>query len=345
MITIATVGPKAKTQQDIKRLIEEGANGIRINFSHCDYENVKDIIRYIKSNFKTINIIGDIQGHKIRVGRCFREVRKTAKGEIVYFCSEDRYEEILKTWNGRKEVLIPLTIKEQDLLESPMKTVYMKDGSMEYTVIGRKDSILQCRVVCGGVVRAEKGCNLPGLNRQTRDISDKDLKDIRFCIENKVDTILYSYVYDDRDIVKFKGAIDKVNKERYYEPKLWAKIETEKAINNIKSISENVDGVVLGRGDLLPETNIYKMALYQHNFIRAMKNSKKDVIIATHVLDSLKENYKPTVNEMNDIFYCIGGGVSGFMLTGETSVGRNPVNAVIVLKKAVDFYTKIFKKS
>ncbi|WP_160673082.1 pyruvate kinase [Clostridium sp. C8-1-8] len=345
MLTIATIGPKVRTRQDIKRIIGEGANSIRINFSHCDYDNVVEIIKYIKGSFPRVSIIGDIQGYKVRVGRCFDKVVKVTNDNILYFCSEDKYSDILEFWQHRNELLVPLNIKEQDLIECSVKTVFMKDGSMEFEVLSKQGGILQCRTVCGGVIRAEKGCNLPGLNRKSKEVNKKDFKDIKFCVDNKVDIIVYSYVYDEKDIDNFIGVVKDLNKEQRYTPRLWAKIETEKAINNIKLIASKVDGVVLGRGDLLPETNIYKMALYQHNFIRAMKNSSKDVIIATHVLDSLKEQEKPTVNEMNDIFYCIGGGVSGFMLTGETSIGIDPLNAIRVLRRATEFYSKVFKKS
>ncbi|GIM29597.1 hypothetical protein CPJCM30710_22630 [Clostridium polyendosporum] len=347
MLVIATIGPKTLTEETLNKIIESGANSIRINFSHIPHHTASKIINYVKETYPQVKIIADIQGSKIRVSGKLKEYFKVKEKERVYFCAEDVYEDILKLWVNRDEKLIPLTIKKEQLLKHKITLIYMKDGTMKFNVKKVQGNILETTVVIGGYIRAEKGCNIPGIDRSQLSITEKDRNDILFSIKNSVDIILYSYVGYKKNIIQVKNFIERelISSDRRYCPKLWAKIETEEGAKNIKEILEDVEGIVLGRGDLVPETNLYKVPIFQHRIAQSIKHSRKDFIVATHIFDSLKNGQKPTVNELNDIFYLILSGVTGLMLTGETSVGKSPCISVKTLKYSTDYYEKILKRS
>lgn len=347
MKVIATIGPKYSNEEDIKKIIENGAEYIRINFSHCNYQLSSRIIHYIKENYPSVKIIGDIQGSKIRVSKELSTVFKVEKGEKVFFCPEECYGELRKIWAARKDKLIPLTYHSSMLEGIELKKIYMKDGTMEFTVKNRTGNLIECTVITGGVIRGEKGCNIPGAKRDESLISKKDREDILYCLVNKIDIILYSFVGGRKDLIQVKNIISRqlVNMPKRHNPLLWAKIETERGMNHVKEIVEECDGIVIGRGDLVPETNLYKIPFTQHNAIRVGKKYEKDTIIATHLLDSLKDDITPTLSEVNNIFYLIMAGATGFMLTGETTVGKNPFLAIKILRNILRMYEKIARRT
>lgn len=346
MLIIATIGPKTLTEEAVSKIIESGANCIRINFSHIPHHTASKIINYVREIHPQVKIIADIQGSKIRVSSKLKEYFKVKEKEKVYFCAEDVYEDILEFWGNRGEKLIPLTIKKEQFLKHKIPLIYMKDGTMQFNVKKVQGNILETIVRIGGYIRAEKGCNIPGIDRSQLSITEKDRYDILFSIKNSVDIILYSYVGYQKNIIQVKNFIERelISSDKKDCPKIWAKIETEEGVQNIKEILEEVEGVVLGRGDLVPETNLYKVPIFQHQIAQNVKHSRKDFIVATHIFDSIKNGEKPTVSELNDIFYLIANGVSGLMLTGETSVGKKPCISVKTLKYSIDYYERILKR-
>lgn len=342
MNIIATIGPRNCKPKAIDEIVEGGCNIIRINLSHGNYDDIKDILLYIRKNYKNIKILMDLQGNKIRVSKSIKDTFKIIKGDKVCFCSEDDYKEILS--KGEKEKVIPLNIGREFILNNKYKKVYMKDGTMEFDVLeNTKDSIKTVTKI-GGVVRGEKGCNLPGINRLGWKLTEKDKEDINFALNNGVDILCYSYCSYDSQCKEFKENVFKNIKQLGKVPKLWGKIETKEGIENIKSIAKELDGIVIARGDLVPEAGLFNIPIIQEKIIYSLKDIDKEIIAATNVLSSMKYSSKPTINELSDIYSLLKGGVTGFMLTGETTVGKNNREIVNTLNKTIKYYEKIIGK-
>ena len=343
MYLIATIGPRSCDNKTIDKIIKGGANTIRINLSHGIYEEIDKVIGYIRKNYHDINLLMDLQGHKIRVSDELKEPFYAKKKSVIYFCSEDSYSELC-TNNLKNKNLIPLNISTERLKSADFKYIYMKDGTMKFNVINSDKNYIKTIVNQEGMVRAEKGCNLPGISRDDLDITEKDKRDIQFALDEKVDILCYSYCSSLEDCNKFKEQVFKTLRRGDKIPKLFAKIETKEAVINIKDIADNLDGVVIARGDLVPESTLYAIPIIQDKIVYNLKERNKDIIIATHVFDSMKKDLYPTVNELSDIYNMVKKNVSGFMLTSETTVGNNHFEVVRTLKMTLDYYKKVNNK-
>ena len=341
MNIIATIGPRNCRFCDIDEIINGGCDIIRINLSHGNYEDIKKSITYIRDNHKNIKILMDLQGNKIRVSKSIKDTFKLVKDEIVYFCSEDDYENMLKTKNNK---VIPLNIKREFILNNKYKKIYMKDGTMEFNVLEILENSIKVVTKIGGIVRGEKGCNLPGIDRLGWKMTKKDIEDIDFALGNGVDIICYSYCSYDTQCIEFKERIFKNIKQLGKVPKLWGKIETREGIENIKDIAKELDGIVIARGDLVPETGLYNIPIIQEKIIYSLKGTNKEIIVATNLLSSMRYSTKPTINELSSIYNLLKRGATGFMLTGETTVGKNSREAVEVLNKTIKYYESILNK-
>lgn len=235
--------------------------------------------------------------------------------------------------------IIPLNIKNKMLNEKDYKQITIKDNTMIFNVIGKVDEFIKVSTIKGGIIRRGKGCNIKELDRSILSLSSKDKKAIEWGIRNDVDIICQSFVEDIQDIEEIKSFLDK-NIDKKFSPKIWAKIETVNGINNMKKILNEVDGIVIGRGDLIPETSIEDTPIYEDRIISEVVEVKdKDIIIATHVLNSMKNGKMPSISEVESVYNFIKSGVTGFLLAGETSVGKAPIRTVEFLKNLITKYS------
>ncbi|MGL5615219.1 MAG: pyruvate kinase [Sarcina sp.] len=342
MYLIATIGPRSCDNETIDKIISGGANTIRINLSHGNYETIDKIVGYIRRNYFNVKLLMDIQGNKIRVSNKLENPFYVDKGEEILFCSEENFEE-LRELNKNKKI-IPLNIDNNRLFSKTFKKIYLKDGIMAFKVKKITDKLIETMTVNGGMIRKEKGCNLPGVNRQGWGLTDKDLKDIQFAINEKVDILCYSYCSYEKDCDEFKEAVFNSLRRGDTIPKLFGKIETKEAVMNVKNMVEKLDGFIIARGDLVPESSLMSIPIIQEKIAQDLSGKNKDLIIATHILNSMKYGTKPTVNELNDIYNMVKKNATGFMLTGETTVGKNHYEVVKTLDNVLKYYEKITKK-
>ncbi|MPQ43614.1 pyruvate kinase [Clostridium tarantellae] len=343
MHLIATIGPRSSQPEIIDKIIEGGINTIRINLSHGIYENIDEAVKYIRAKYNDINILMDLQGNKIRVSNKLKTSFRATEKSNIYFCSEDDYESYLR--NKKYNNLIPLNISRNILLSKSFKKIYMKDGTMEFITLGKENYTIKTLVKIGGIVRAEKGCNLPGIDRSGWGLTEKDIRDIEYALSRNVDIISYSYCCNKIQCKELKENIFAKLKNKQAIPKIWGKIETKDGIDNIKEISQELDGVVIARGDLVPETHLLNIPIIQDKIVNSLKGEFKEIIVATNVLNSMKNNNLPTINELSDIYTLIKGGATGFMLTGETTVGKKHKEVVSLLKQVTDYYKEVLKKA
>lgn len=343
MLIIATVGPKTKEKHVLRDIIYGGANMLRFNFSHGNVEEFDKILSTVRGINKDINILLDLSGSKIRVSDKLPYILKVYNGEEILFMGEDNYkEEGYKSAFGSKKI-IPLNLKSKDLYVNKLELISMKDGTMEFKIISVNKFGILAKVTRGGIVRSGKGCNIKGFSRDGLALSNKDKENINWGIRNSVDIICQSFVESKEDILKVKEYINE-SLGNYKMPRLWAKVETPKGVDNIEEIIDEVDGILIGRGDLIPESLIELVPIYEEKILKVASEKKKVVVFGTHILNSMKNGRRPELSEVESIYRYMGIGVGGFLLAGETSVGKAPIKTVEFLKKVVNRYSAEVKK-
>lgn len=339
MLVIATIGPSTKEKQVLRDVIDSGANMLRFNFSHGRIEEFEESINVARSIKKDILIMQDLSGSKIRVSDKLPYIIKLYNGEEVFFCGEDRYEEVKGDLVYESKKVVPLNISKEILRKNKIKCISMKDNTMFFETLNIEEDFIKVRVKKGGVIRAGKGCNIKGLNRNEIGLSEKDKEDIKWGINHNVDVICQSFVERVRDIDLVKKYINKESDN--FVPKIWAKIETPVGVKNIDKLVKEVDGIVIGRGDLIPECSIEDAPIYEGKVIRICRKYDKDIIIATHILNSMKNGRRAELSEVESVYNFINSGVDGFLLAGETSVGKVPIKTVHFLNKLINKYKRI----
>ena len=336
MYIIGTVGPNVKDRTVLKGIIDNGVNALRFNFIHGSDTEFSEFFKIAKEINNNIEIILDLSGTKVRVSSKFEYIYKIYDDEEIYFCGEDKYDQIKNNINKIK--IIPLNIKNKILNEKDYKEIGIKDNTMLFNVIGRNDELIRVVTVRGGIIRKGKGCNIKGLDRKVILFSEKDKNAITWGMKNKVDIICQSFVEDEKDIKEIKSYLND-NMLNQAKPKIWAKIETLNGINNMKSILSEADGIVIGRGDLIPETSIEDTPIYEEKIINeTIKHKDKDIIIATHLFNSMKNGKMPSISEVESIYNFIKAGATGFLLAGETSIGKAPIKTVKFLNDLINKY-------
>lgn len=337
MYIICSIGPKISTAEDIKKLRACGMSIARFNFSHSQYYKMERLIKILRKNHPEVKIMQDLQGNKFRVSKFFVGEKLVRKGEKVIFCLDDMYIEKSKTFNN---TVIPISYKGnfKDLLGA--QEIFMKDATMHFKIIKKYPRFMLAEVLKGGVIRKGKGLNFPGVDRNKFNTSKKDIKDVVWGINKGVDIICVSYVSKRKDIEDIKQVIKENLDIGKRFPEVWAKVECREAVEKFDEILEVSDGIVLGRGDLKAEIPFFEIPIVQGNILKKMKYTKKPIIIATHVLESLKKEYTPTIGEMNDIYNSIKQGANGFMLAGEVGTVDNPSYTVKTLNDIIKVYTR-----
>ncbi|GLC32024.1 pyruvate kinase [Clostridium omnivorum] len=338
MKIVCSIGPNAKKLSALDEYANEGMNMARFNFSHANYDTIRAQIEYLRKQHPFVEVIQDLRGNKLRVSSLFQREVKVMQGSIVYFCSEKFYYEK----NRMRGLTIPISLEGDFSTMYSAKKILMKDATIEFEVVGTgsKNELIKTIVKRGGLIRAEKGVNAPGMDRSMLGITEKDKFDIKWGLENNVDIICLSYVTKVEDIINLRDYIKLLRKadKSLKMPKIWAKIECDEGVKNFKDILSKVDGIILGRGDLAAEVEIYDVPRIQEEIFRVIKRTKKEFIIATHLLESMKREAVPTLPEINDIYNYIKAGATGFMLCGELTVGRNPLETIRILKLIIDRY-------
>lgn len=333
MYIIGTVGPNVKDRTVLKGIIDNGVNALRFNFIHGNENEFMEFLKMAKEINDKIEIILDLSGTKVRVSNHFEYIYKVYDSEEVYFCGEDKYEEIKN--NAHKMKIIPLNVNNNILNQKQYEQIGIKDNTMMFNVIGRNNDLIKAITIRGGIIRKGKGCNIKGLDRKHILLGEKDKNAITWGINNNVDIICKSFVEDKEDVKEIKALLDNRLKKQY-KPKIWAKLETLNGINNIKNILSEADGIIIGRGDLIPETSIEDTPIYEEEIIKEVsKNKDKDIIIATHLFNSMKNGKMPSISEVESIYTFIKAGVTGFLLAGETSIGKAPLKTVEFLNKLI----------
>jgi len=321
---VATLGPVSSSPEMIGKLMEAGVDLFRLNFSHGVNDQRREVIATIRrlsaQRGKEIGILGDLQGPKIRTGRMENGAIPLVRGEILDIITD----EVLGTPS-----LISTIYKALPQDVKPGSRILMDDGLIELRVQSVEGNRVRCTVVGGGTLKDLKGINLPGVHVSAPSLSEKDLRDLEFCIAEGVDYIALSFVRTAEDVEDLKRILF----ERDVHIPVVAKIEKPEALRNFKAILKVADAVMVARGDLGVEISAEKVPLFQKKIIRACNEAGKPVITATQMLESMIENPFPTRAEVSDVANAIIDGTDAVMLSGETASGQFPLEAVRTMDK------------
>jgi len=334
---VATIGPASQSAQTIKQLIQAGMNVARLNFSHGTQDSHGKVINIIRGLSAELNIpvmiLADLQGPKLRVGTMLSEGLLLEAGKKVtifdYHANTHGFPVTSDPHN------IPVSIPGFFASVQVGDRIYLDDGKLLLIVTETHDKYAICSVVVGGKLTSNKGINLPDTVLSTPSFTDKDRNDLHYGLAHFVDAIALSFVRSAQDIITVRDEINSVNHEPGYNPLLIAKIEKPEAIEQIDSIIEVSDGIMVARGDLAIETAVYKVPSYQKLIIAKANRQNKFVIIATQMLESMTFNPTPTRAEASDVANAVLDNADALMLSGETAVGSYPVETIQTMSSII----------
>ena len=325
---IATVGPSSNTYETILKLIKSGANGLRLNFSHGDYEERKQQIKWIRKASaeygKPVAIIQDLQGPKIRLGD-FDGVFTVQDGQSIALEYKADFER-----GGRLPIQYDLSKKVKR-----GERLFLYDGKVRTTVTSVRDGVVHVRAENEGILIKRKGINLPDTDFGGDIITKKDKQDINFGSEHDIDYVALSFVQSADDIKQLQKMLRNLGSKA----RIIAKIETVAAVENLEEIVAAADAVMVARGDLAIETQPESVPIVQRQIIGLGIKYSKPTIVATQMLASMTEMPDPTRAEVSDVATAVIVGSDCVMLSDETANGQYPVEAVEVMKRII-LYTQ-----
>ena len=325
---VATVGPACDTYDKLLDLVRAGVNVFRLNFSHGSHEDKKIIIEYIRAINKNepfnIAILGDLQGPKLRVGEMEGGGIDVAVGDILTFTNE-------KLIGNKDRIYVSYPDLHKDV--KPGNIILIDDGKLEVRVTNiTRELDVQVEVTLGGRLSSKKGINLPDTKISLPALTEKDLIDLEFIIDQQLDWVALSFVRHVNDIVILRHKLN----ERKSKTKIIAKIEKPEALVNIRDIIIESDAIMIARGDLGVELPVEKVPLIQKDLIRKCIHRAKPVIVATQMMESMIDRVKPNRSEITDVANAVLEGADAVMLSGETATGQHPSLVVETMCKIIE---------
>ncbi|WP_419213016.1 pyruvate kinase [Maribacter sp. X9] len=318
---VATLGPATSKEEVLRDMIKAGVDVFRINFSHADYEDVKERVKMIRelSDELDINtsILADLQGPKLRVGVMAGDVVVSPGDEITFVTGKPFEGSAERVYMNYQEFPRDVKAGERILLD---------DGKLMFEVVTTNgEDEVKAKVIQGGPLKSKKGVNLPNTNISLPALTKKDIKDAEFAISLEVDWIALSFVRFSQDLIDLQNIISKHSKHKI---PIIAKIEKPEAVENIDKIVAYCDGLMVARGDLGVEVPAHEVPLIQKQLVLRAKKARIPVIIATQMMETMITSLTPTRAEVNDVANSVMDGADAVMLSGETSVGNYPVQVI-----------------
>ena len=326
---IATIGPASSSSEIMEKMMIEGVDVFRINFSHAKDDEVKKVIKRIRNIDKKLSlntaIIGDLQGPKLRIGKMRKNSSLKIGDEIAIDCKSQLVGNSKKLYVNYKNLAKDINEGEKILLD---------DGKIILkTLSTNKKNLIDAEVIQGGEVNSNKGFNLPNTKISLSPLTDKDIKDAVLAIKENVDWLALSFVRNKSDIENLHKIIDKYSE---YRIPVIAKIEKPEALKNIDEIIKVSSGLMVARGDLGVELPSSEIPLIQKKLVAKAKKERIPIIIATQMMESMMESINPSRAEVNDVANSVMDGADAVMLSGETSVGEHPVEVIKTMSSIIN---------
>jgi pyruvate kinase len=324
---VCTLGPAVSSPEKLRQLVDAGMDVARLNLSHGAYADHEAVYRDIRAasdaSGHAVGILVDLQGPKIRTGRFAQGPVTLANGSRFTITVDDilgDQERVSTTYKG-----LPGDVRPGDML-------LVDDGKVALQAVEVTATDIVTEVIEGGVISNNKGINLPGVAVSVPALSDKDEADLRWGLQLGADMIALSFVRDAKDIIR----VHEIMEEEGVRLPVIAKIEKPQAVDHLTEIIDAFDGVMVARGDLGVELPLEEVPLVQKRAIEIARRNAKPVIVATQVLESMIENSRPTRAEASDCANAVLDGADAIMLSGETSVGKWPIEAVRTMAKIIE---------
>jgi pyruvate kinase len=306
----------------MEQMIRAGMNVARLNFSHGDFDGHRRVIESLRaaarSTGQRVTILADLPGPKMRIGRLVKEPINLRPGDTFTLTTE----EITGDEKGASVTFprLPEVVKPKD-------TLFLNDGLIQLEVVTRGISSITCRVLVGGELRSRNGLNMPGIDLGISAFTERDYACLTFAMEQGVDAVSQSFVESGEDIAAVRTAANNLG----HNPFIIAKIERSGALDHMEAILDAADGIMIARGDLGVETPIEQIALIQKRLMYQANLLGKPVITATQMLESMTNNRRPSRAEVTDVANAILDGTDCVMLSGESAMGKYPVEAATML--------------
>lgn len=323
---VCTLGPAVGNKDAIERLVRDGMDVARLNFSHGDHADHEQNYRWVReatdATGRAVGILADLQGPKIRLGRFIDGATVWENGEIVRITVDD-----VEGTHDR----VSTTYKNLAQDAKPGDRLLVDDGKVGLVCVEVDGNDVVCEVTEGGPVSNNKGVSLPGMDISVPALSEKDIADLKFALNLGVDFIALSFVRSPADVDLVHDVMDEVGRR----VPVIAKLEKPEAVDALESIVLAFDAVMVARGDLGVEVPLEQVPLVQKRAIQIARENAKPVIVATQMLDSMIENSRPTRAEASDVANAVLDGADAVMLSGETSIGVDPHNVVRTMARIV----------
>jgi len=334
---VATIGPTSESPEMLRALIQAGVDVARLNFSHGNHEEHTEKIKLLRrlsdELHKPVSILQDLQGPKLRVGMLSGEgVLLTPGKKLVLTSVSADSDEGFVMQDDR--LIIPLTVPDLANAVEVGSRILLDDGNLELVVEETVGEDVITRVVLGGLLKSNKGVNLPGAKLGIPSLTDKDREDLAFGLAQGVDLVAISFVSTAEDVTQVREEMRRLAPEKVDTP-IVAKLERPEAIDNLQAIMAVSDGVMVARGDLGVETSAARVPVMQKKIIEMADCYNRVVITATQMLDSMINMPRPTRAEASDVANAVFDGTDAVMLSGETAAGKYPLESVRYMDEIV----------
>ena len=332
---ICSIGPASQSVEVMSSMVRAGMNVARINFSHGNYAEYSEIVRVVKEvrniTKKQIAIMYDTKGPDFRCGEMQEAGVNLVPGNLIKIVKAN----VVGTEAG-------FTVNHPEAIDKINigNVVFLEDALMKLEVVGKDFDSVTCKVLEGGVLKSKKGINVPGIDLQLPFVSEQDRRDIEFACLNDGDFIALSFVESRENILQVKEILKQYGRE---DMKIVSKVESKTGVKNLDEIIEESDGVMVARGDLGVEVAIEYLPIIQKDMISKCREHGKFVIVATEMLASMYTSPRPTRAEVTDISNAVFDGADAVMLSGESTVGEHPVEAVSYMAKICEESEKHYK--
>ena len=323
---VGTIGPATQSPDMLEKLIRAGLNVARLNFSHGSHKDHLQVIQSIRKISSDLNapvsLLQDLQGPKIRVGKLEGDQVELAPGDVINISPDVPL--------GNSECL---STDFEALAEAcdVGTRILLDDGLIELRALRVLGRVVETEVVFGGILKSRKGMNLPGANLPVDPMTEKDLEDLEFGLEQKVDYVALSFVRQADDMKRLREIVE----QKSPTTRIVAKIEMLEAIENLDAIISQSDAVMVARGDLAVEVGQTQLPALQKRIIKACNRLRRPVITATQMLDSMTQNPRPTRAEVTDVANAVIDGSDALMLSAESASGKYPVKAVSTMHEII----------
>ena len=318
---ISTIGPASRSPILIKKLYDKGMNVIRINMSHTSIADMKKIVNDIKKINKSITssigVMIDTQGPEIRTANFGKDI-ELVKGDEIFLVS--------KSQRKKKEILIDNLLHVKGLKTGGK--ISLDNGQIDLKILSLSKQHIKCLVLDNGKISEKKHVNFPGAKIKLPTLTDKDKLDLNEALKTGVDFIALSFCRSAKDLKLLKGFIRKSKSI----PEIFAKVEDQEGVKNIREITKNSDGLMIARGDLGIETDMTNLPYVQRNMVKIASELGKKSIVATQLLESMIKKPHPTRAEVSDVTNAVYEGADALMLSAETSIGKHPIKCVQYLR-------------